>query len=877
MLCSRLFTYGLSIPNVYFANMDQLMSKGTTDLPVDPFRDREASNYENPIPSRELLLEVIRGFSTPVSRDQLFTELKLEGDDHYEGLRRRLRAMERDGQLIFTRRQCYALPERLDLIKGHVIGHRDGFGFVRPEGVGNKEDLMLPSHQMRGVIHGDYILAQVSGVDKRGRREGRVVRILQESTKQIVGRFFIEDSMGYVVPDDSRISQDIVIPNDFRMGARMGNVVVVEINQRATRQHNAVGKVVEVLGENMAPGMEIEIALRTHDIPNEWPSEVTKQIQGLGEEVPEEAKAGRVDLRDLPLVTIDGEDARDFDDAVFCERKKSGGWRLWVAIADVSHYVRPASALDNEATKRGNSVYFPSEVIPMLPEVLSNGLCSLNPQVDRLCMVCEMTISDSGNLSGYKHYEAVMNSHARLTYTKVSKMLDGDEELRERYAPLVPHLEELFGMYKVLKKSREERGAIEFETIETQFIFNADRKIDRIVPAERNEAHKIIEECMILANIASARFVEKAKEPALYRAHDVPGEERLQGFRDFLGELSLHLSGGLEPTPRDYAALATLIHDRPDKELIQTMLLRSMKQALYQADNIGHFGLALKQYAHFTSPIRRYPDLTLHRAIKYLIAKNEGKNEDRGTPTGGYHYSFDDIDKIGEQCSMTERRADDATRDVADWLKCEYMQDHIGDEFEGVIANVTGFGFFVRLKELNIDGLVHISNLANDYYQYDAIGQRLIGDSSGLVYRLGDTVQVKVAAINLNDRQIDFDIAGSNRKPRGEGKTAKKKQQRMRKAEGMRSFGGNPAKKAFIVEDGEAKTAHRSKSKRVRSSVRQKLKEGAVPLAEGDKGPATGDPKSKKANDPKRKVKKSSKARKKQRAGKKERLEKKAN
>lgn len=844
------------------------MSKGTTDLPVDPFRDREAQNYENPIPSREMLLEVIRGFTAPVSRDQLFAELKLEGDEQYEGLRRRLRAMERDGQLIFTRRQCYALPERLDLIKGHVIGHRDGFGFLRPEGSRAKEDdLMLPHHQMRGVIHGDYILAQVAGTDKKGRREGRVVRVLQHYEGQIVGRFFIEDGMGYVVPDDSRIAQDIVIPNDQRMGARMGNVVVVEISQRATRQYNAIGKIVEVLGESMAPGMEIDIALRTYDIPHHWPAEVEKQIQGLSEEVPESAKQGRVDLRHLPLVTIDGEDARDFDDAVYCERKKSGGWRLWVAIADVSYYVRPGSALDNEAIKRGNSVYFPAQVIPMLPEVLSNGLCSLNPQVDRLCMVCEMTISESGRLSGFKHYEAVMNSHARLTYTKVSKMLEGDEELRERYAPLVPHFEDLYSMYKALKQSREERGAIEFETVETQFIFNAERKIDRIVPAERNDAHKIIEECMILANIASARLVEKAKEPALYRVHDSPGEERLTGFRDFLGELGLQLSGGLEPSPKDYAALANLIQGRADHELIQTMLLRSMKQAVYQADNIGHFGLALKQYAHFTSPIRRYPDLLLHRAIKYLIAKQAGNNQDRWTPTGGYHYSFDDIDTMGEQCSMTERRADDATRDVSDWLKCEYMQDHVGDEFDGVIANVTGFGFFVRLNELNIDGLVHISNLANDYYQFDPIGQRLIGDSSGQVYRLGDTVKVKVASINLNDRQIDFDIVGSTRKPRGAGKTAKKrdKQQRMRKAEGLK----RQSLKVYRVEEGEAQ-ASTSQAKTERRSVRQKLKAGAIPKLEGDKTP--GD----KGDEHKAKKKKSTKARKKkQRAGKKERAAKK--
>ncbi|CAH0534605.1 Ribonuclease R [Vibrio stylophorae] len=737
------------------------------------------NSYEHPIPDRDALLQAVAEHNAPVSRDQLFAYLQLAGDEQYEGLRRRLRAMERDGQLIFTRRQCYALPERMDLVKGYVIGHRDGHGFLRPESGKKEDDILLPAHQMRQVLHGDYVLAQpIPSNSKRGRTEARVVRILEERKNELVGRFFIEDGMGYVVPDDSRISQDIVIPQDQRNGARMGHVVVVEITQRGNRQYNAVGRVVEVLGENMAPGMEIDIALRTHDIPHTWPEAVEKQVKDLTEEVPEEAKKGRVDLRELPLVTIDGEDARDFDDAVFCEKKKGGGWRLWVAIADVSYYVRPGTALDKEAIARGNSVYFPSQVIPMLPEVLSNGLCSLNPQVDRLCMVCEMTISDSGKLSGYRHYEAVMNSHARLTYTKVAKILEGDEELRERYAPLVPHLEELNAMYQVLKEAREARGAIEFETVETQFIFNAERKIERIVPAVRNDAHKIIEECMIAANIASARFVEKLKEPALYRVHEAPGEERLVAFRDFLGELGLPLSGGLEPSPRDYAALAHLIQGRDDRELIQTMLLRSMKQAIYQADNVGHFGLALKQYAHFTSPIRRYPDLLLHRAIKYLLAKEQGQNQDRWTPTGGYHYGFDEMDVLGEQCSMTERRADDATRDVADWLKCEYMQDHIGEELEGVIANVTGFGFFVRLNELHIDGLVHISNLDNDYYRFDMVGQRLVGESGGQVYRLGDTVTVKVLSVNLNDRKIDFELVSSTRKVRGKGKTAKDKTKR---------------------------------------------------------------------------------------------------
>ena len=778
----------------------------------DPFLVREAEKYENPIPSREHLLEVIKAFTAPVGRDQLFERLGLRTEEEYEGLRRRLRAMERDGQLIFTRRQCYALPESLDLVKGTVIGHRDGFGFLRPEGKGNKEDWLLPHHQMKCVMHGDLILVQPAGADKRGRKEARVVRVLEECKTQIVGRYFIENDKAFVSPDDSRFSQDILIPQDAREGARMGNVVVVEITQRPTRQHSPEGRILEVLGENMAPGMEIEIALRTHDIPHAWPADLQKQIKNFTEEVPEEAKKGRVDLRALPLVTIDGEDARDFDDAVFCEKKRSGGWRLWVAIADVSYYVRPHSPLDLEAINRGNSVYFPSQVIPMLPEVLSNGLCSLNPQVDRLCMVCEMTISEAGKLSGFKHYEAVMNSHARLTYTKVSQILEGDEDLRARYAPLVGALEELNRMYVVLKGARERRGAIEFETIETKFIFNALRKIEQIVPLERNDAHKIIEECMILANIASARFVDKAKEPALYRVHEPPAEERLGGFKAFLSELGLSLDGGLEPTPTDYAKLANLIQGRTDQLLIQTMLLRSMRQAVYQADNAGHFGLALNQYAHFTSPIRRYPDLLLHRAIKYLIAKKEGLNEDLVTSTGGQHYSMDEMDVMGEQCSKTERRADDATRDVSDWLKCEYMQDHVGEVMAGTIANVTGFGFFVRLHELNIDGLVHISNLDNDYYNYDSASQKLVGESSGRVFRLGDEVSVKVLSVKLEERMIDFELEGTQRKARGAGKTARNKARKTATEAGV----------------SPSDTPH---------SVRQKLKDGLVPTKDGDKKP----------------------------------------
>ncbi|MCJ2378162.1 ribonuclease R [Vibrio sp. ZSDZ34] len=805
------------------------MSKETPRQPTnDPFAERESQNYDNPIPSREFILEFLQTANVPMNRNDLFEALGLSGEEHYEGLRRRLRAMERDGQLVFTRRQCYALPDKLEMIKGHVIGHKDGHGWVRPEGsVGKDNDVLLPHHQMRTILHGDFVLVQPTGTDKRGRKEGRLVRVLEERKAQIVGRFFLEYGYAYVVADDSRISQDILIPNEHKSSARMGNVVVIEITDRGSRSRGMTGRVIDVLGESMAPGMETQIAIRTHQIPNEWPEDVEQQVKHFGEHVPEDAKQGRVDLRELPLVTIDGEDARDFDDAVYCEKKRSGGWRLWVAIADVSYYVRTDSALDKEAINRGNSVYFPSQVVPMLPEVLSNGLCSLNPQVDRLCMVCEMTISDSGKLSGYKHYEAVMNSHARLTYNKVGAILDGDLELRERYQAVVPHLEQLHSMYGVLKNARAQRGAIEFESVETKFIFNAEKKIDRIEPVIRNDAHKIIEECMILANIASASLVEKAKEAALYRIHESPGEERLTGFRDFLGELGLNLTGGLEPSPTDYAEIMKQISDRPDKELIQTMLLRSMKQAVYNADNCGHFGLALKRYAHFTSPIRRYPDLLLHRAIKYLIAKEEGRNQDRWTPTGGYHYSFDDMDFYGEQCSMTERRADDATREVSDWLKCEYMQDHVGEELDGVIANVTGFGFFVRLTELHIDGLVHISTLANDYYQFDPTGQRLIGESFGNIYRLGDAVKVKVLSVNLDDRQIDFELVETSRKLRGKGKTAKKRaadaqkkaQSNKRTAVKGRRAGQSakplvePMKRPDDVLQDESKTKKRKKSK----------------------------------------------------------------
>ncbi|MTD41252.1 ribonuclease R [Erwinia sp. CPCC 100877] len=782
----------------------------------DPFQEREAEKYTNPIPSREFILDLLSSREKPASRDELARDLNIEGEEQEEALRRRLRAMERDGQLIFTRRQCYALPERLDLVKGKVMGHRDGYGFLRVEG--SKDDFYLSSEEMKRCIHGDEVLAQPLGADRKGRREARIVRVLEPRTGQIVGRYFTEAGVGFVVPDDSRLSFDILIPPEEIQGARMGFVVVVELTQRPTRRTKAVGKIVEVLGDNMGTGMAVDIALRNHDIPYVWPKEVEAQVSGLSEQVPESAKQGRVDLRDLPLVTIDGEDARDFDDAVYCEKKRGGGWRLWVAIADVSYYVRPRTPLDKEARSRGTSVYFPSQVVPMLPEVLSNGLCSLNPQVDRLCMVCEMTISARGNLSSYKFYEAVMSSHARLTYTKVWHILQGDAGLREQYQPLVQPIEELHHLYKTLEQARGERGGISFESEEAKFIFNAERRIERIEQTQRNDAHKLIEECMILANVSAARFVEKHKEPALFRVHDRPTTEAINAFRSVLSELGLTLPGGNKPLPADYSALLESIADRPDHEMLQIMLLRSMKQAIYDPENRGHFGLALSSYGHFTSPIRRYPDLLLHRTIKYLLEKQRGE-ETRAGQTGSWHYSMEEMLQLGDHCSMTERRADEATREVADWLKCDFMLDQVGNVFSGVISSVTGFGFFVRLDELFIDGLVHVSSLDNDYYRFDQVGQRLIGESGGQTWRLGDRVEVRVEAVNMDERKIDFSLISSQRGVRGAGKTARDK---AKKSAGKRGGRRDASRRVNFESDSAFRDGKKTESKSGKTSSKGK-------------------------------------------------------
>ncbi|MCL1148202.1 ribonuclease R [Shewanella sp. 10N.261.52.F9] len=808
----------------------------------DPHIKREQEKYENPIPSREYILDYLRSQKSPLTREHIATALKIEGEEQLEAIRRRLRAMERDGELVFTRGQSYGLPERMDLLTGTVIGHRDGFGFLKLEEGG--DDLYINNRDMLMYFHGDKVLAQKAGVDRKGRREARIVRLVEERSAALVGRFHLDAGMGFVIADDRRITQEILVPEEDRKGARQGDIVVLELTRRPGRYVKAAGKVTEVLGKEMAPGMEIEIALRNYDLPHTWSGLIEKKLRKIPDEVTEADKEGRVDLRNLPLVTIDGEDARDFDDAVYAEKKKSGGWRLWVAIADVSHYVRTESALDKEARARGNSVYFPSQVIPMLPEKISNGLCSLMPKVDRLCMVAEMTISAVGKLSGYKFYPAVMHSHARLTYTQVADMLEGGE-VSEELKPIYPHLETLQSLYLTLEETRAERGAIAFETTETQFIFNEQRKIDKIVPRNRNQAHKIIEECMILANVASAKFVKKHKGEVLYRVHESPSEQKLTNFKDFLKERGLTMEGGLEPEPKDYQAVMEQIADRPDAELIQVMLLRSMRQATYTPDNEGHFGLALEEYSHFTSPIRRYPDLILHRVIRYLLAKQENTAlTDQWTADGGFNYKIEELDLLGEECSTTERRADEATRDVNDWLKCEFMQDHVGDTFEAVIASVTHFGMFVRLNDLFIDGLVHISSLGSDYYQYDNMRQRLVGEASGQVYQIGDTVTVKVAGVNLDDRQIDLmmegDSAGGKRRRPTKPMTARERVNR----EGAKLGNRREASRGKGAEAGseESKSTDKRKPSKSRSGGKSsggKYKSGSSAAAKKTKTKAS--------------------------------------
>ena len=706
----------------------------------DPFLKREKQRYEHPLPSREWIIELLEQKGVPSKIEVLARELSIT-EEEYEFFERRLKAMARDGQVLINRRGAVCAADKLDLVKCRVEAHKDGFGFAVPLTPTKDGDFVLYERQMRGIMHGDIVTVRPAGIDRRGRREGTVLDIVERAQSKVVGRFYMDRGVAILEAEDKRLNQSIVLEPDSvaYFKPESGQVIVGEIETYPEQNRPAVAKIIEVLGDYADSGMEIEIAVRKHHLPHQFSEACTKAAKKIPDHVRKSDLKGRVDLRDLPLVTIDGETARDFDDAVFAE-KIGRNYRLVVAIADVSHYVRPDDAIDTDAQERSTSVYFPRRVIPMLPENLSNGICSLNPDVERLCMVCDMVITYAGNIKEYRFYPAVMRSHARLTYNQVWDWISDDLD-----HPHKAQIDTLYKLFKILQKKRFERGAVEFESVETQMLFDDNGKIEKIVPVIRNDAHKLIEECMLAANVCAAEFLMKNKHTALFRNHLGPTPEKLATLREQLGLLGLQLGGGDNPTPKDYAALAEQFKGRPDAELLQVMMLRSMQQAVYEPHCNGHFGLAYEAYAHFTSPIRRYPDLTVHRAIKAVL------NQQTYTPNKSWQ-------ALGVHTSFCERRADDASRDVENWLKTYYMRDKVGEIFEGKISGMTNFGLFVTLDGIHIDGLVHISDLGEDYFNFRPEIMAIEGERSGIRFNMGDKVSVRVARADLDTSKIDLTL-----------------------------------------------------------------------------------------------------------------------
>ncbi|MCC6473371.1 MAG: ribonuclease R [Burkholderiales bacterium] len=715
----------------------------------DPYFEREAARYEEPIASREYILETLAAAGMPLDEDELARRLKIHRA-HREPLARRIAAMERDGQVIRNRKDALLLPQKADLAAGRVEGHPDGYGFFLPDDGG--ESWHIAQREMRKALHGDRVMARPAGFDRRGRREGAIVEVIEPAHQTLVGRLSQEAGFLVFTPAERRIGQEVLVAAREARGAKAGQVVVVRLLSRPSPEavdagHPAplAGRVEEVLGNVADPGIEIEVALRKHELPFEFSPQARAQATRLPAAVRKADAQGREDLRALPLATIDGETAKDFDDAVYCEAA-GRGWRLLVAIADVSHDVPDGDALDADARDRGTSVYFPRRVIPMLPERLSNGLCSLNPEVDRLCVACDMSVSAAGAVRGYRFYPAVMRSRARLTYTAVAQALAEPAGRAARaIAPLMEPLARLREVYAALARARKRRGAIDFETVETRFAFDEHGHLARIERVERNDAHRLIEECMLAANVCASDFLRGREHPVLYRVHEGPTPEKLEALKGFLKSFGLALGGGAEPRALDYAKLLDSVRDRPDVQLLQTVLLRSLRQALYSPENAGHFGLAYESYTHFTSPIRRYPDLLAHRAIKAALA--------------GESYRPGNWQDLGRRCSEAERRADEATRDVEAWLKCYYMKDRVGGTFEGSISAVTGFGIFVALDDLYVEGLVHVSELGSDYFHFDATRHELSGERTRRRFRLADRVRIRVARVDLESSRMDFVLA----------------------------------------------------------------------------------------------------------------------
>ncbi len=666
-------------------------------------------------------------------------------------------------------------------VEGTVFGHRDGHGFVVRDGA--EADLYLSPQEMRSVLHGDRVKARIVRYDKKGRPEGRVLEIVERKKAPIIGRLLHESGIWLVAPEDKRYGQDIIVPRNAIAGATAGQVVAIELTEPPSLHSQPLGRVTEVLGEIDDPGMEIEIAVRKYEVPHVFSEATLAQAAALPDSIRLADRKGRVELGDVALVTIDSEDARDFDDAVYCEQApvgKSKGWRLIVAIADVSHYVKPGEAIDADAYERATSVYFPRRVIPMLPEKLSNGLCSLNPEVERLAMVCDMLVGADGEIHAYQFFPAVIRSAARLTYNEVAAILANTRgaEAAKREA-LVPHLLDLHDVYRALLKARVKRGAIDFETTETQIVCDENGHIEKIIPRTRTEAHRLIEEAMLAANVCSADFIVRAKHPALYRVHEGPTPEKKTLLQNYLKALGLGLAIGDDPKPAEYQAIAQATKDRPDAAQIHSMLLRSMQQAIYTGTNTGHFGLAYEAYTHFTSPIRRYPDLLVHRVIKALL---EGRRYQLAGKSGRAMASVakparaakaakpravampvlvpggepEAWEVAGAHCSANERRADEASRDVEAWLKCRYMREHLGEEYGGTVSAVTSFGLFVMLDGLHVDGLVHVTELGGEYYRFDEVKQELRGERTGVRYVVGTRVRVQVSRVDLDGRKIDF-------------------------------------------------------------------------------------------------------------------------
>lgn len=717
----------------------------------DPHHAREAARYDQPIASREMLLRILEANEGPMTAEALAQKLALTEPDRFDALNKRLGAMLREGQVLMNRNGAFVPAERMDLIPGSVIANPDGFGFLRPD-AGHGDDLFLPPFEMRKVMHGDRVLASVAGVDRRGRREAAIVEVLERRLNRLIGRYTLEAGIGYVVPDDRRIQRNILIPPGEAGDAKPNQLVVAELVQAPSPQRPPIGRILTVLGERLTASLAVQAAIHGHELPHEFPQAVLDEATAVPLVVDESMVEGRVDLRNTPLVTIDGEDAKDFDDAVWCEPTREG-FRLIVAIADVSHYVKPGRPLDDEAQLRATSVYFPGFVVPMLPETLSNGICSLNPKVDRLCFVCDMHIDREGEVTRSKFYEAVMNSHARLTYTQVWNAV-GDEALPEqkdealqKIGSLLPEVERLYQLYQILKRAREKRGAIEFESSEVRFVLGPQGDVTQAGMLQRNAAHMLIEECMIAANVEAAKFVLKKKIPAPFRIHDKPPEQKYADLQEFLKEFNLKMPAWGKVQPRDFTALLKKIRDRPDAALLESVLLRSQSLAVYSHENLGHFGLALEAYGHFTSPIRRYPDLLLHRAIKFALA---------GGKAASFQYSEHDMAALTLQCSERERRADEAEREVDERYRAAWMEQHVGGQFAGTISGVATFGLFIELDDSKVNGLVHVTQLPNDYYHFDPVRKTLTGERTGREFRLGDRVEIVVLKASVEDRRIDF-------------------------------------------------------------------------------------------------------------------------